>query len=50
MTKWNGRFAPYDKGREGNDPEKDFPIRDEVFDYEGKERKFEITYRDFGLG
>lgn len=40
--KWNGKCD--------NDPEKDFPIQDEVWDFEGKERKFEITYRDIGLG
>jgi len=46
----NGRFFPFDEERKENDPDRDFPIKEEVRDFAGKERKFEITYHDAGLG
>src|SRR6058998_2338059 len=48
--KWNGKYHPYGQEKNENDPEKDFPIQEMVHDFNGKERKFEITYRDVGLG
>ena len=48
--KLNGRFFPFEEDRNENNPEKDFPIEEKVRDFSGKERMFEITYRDVGLG
>jgi len=48
MTSGNGRFHPEEKYT--NDPDKDFPIRDKVHDFAGKEREFEITFHKTGLG
>lgn len=48
--KLNGRFFPFKEDREENNPERDFPIKEEVRDFTGKERTFEITYHNAGLG
>lgn len=48
--KLNGRFFPYEQDREENNPERDFPIKEKVRDFSGKEREFTITYHDVGLG
>lgn len=47
---WNGRFAPFEEERPENDPDTDFPIKEKVRDFSGKERSFEITYHNVGLG
>lgn len=49
-NEWNGRFAPYGGSDRENDPDLDFPMQESYTDCAGKEREFEIRYRDFGLG
>ncbi len=48
--KWNGRYSPFEPEKADNDPDRDFPIREKVQDFAGKQREFEITYHDVGLG
>jgi hypothetical protein len=48
--KWNGRYLPFEPEREENNPEHDFPMKEEFQDFAGKKRQFEITYHDVGLG
>lgn len=48
--KWNGRYLPFKEDRPANDPERDFPIHEGLRDFAGKQRHFEITYHDIGLG
>ena len=51
-SRWNGndRIHEWFESEAENDPEKDFPIKESVPDYTGKERKFEITKHEIGLG
>ncbi len=48
--KLNGKFFPFEEDRKENDPERDFPIKQSMRDFSGKEREFEIKYHDAGLG
>jgi len=48
--KFNGKYFPFEEGKEENNPEKDFPIEDVVHNFTGKERKFKITFHEIGLG
>ena len=50
LMKWNGRYLPFQPEREENDPDRDFPMKEEFQDFAGKKREFEFTYHDVGLG
>ena len=42
--KLNGRYLPFTPDREENDPDHDFPMKEEFQDFAGKTREFKIMY------
>lgn len=51
MTKrFNGRFLPPGNEEPSNDPDKDFPISETIYDHSGSPRRFTIEFRHVGLG
>lgn len=50
MVQFNGRWLPPQDPAEGDDPEKDFPIRDTYTDCAGQKRHFVISPFPVSLG
>lgn len=50
MSEHRGSGDDWPPGVPRNDPDLDFPIRDEVCDFSGRKRSFLITYYEVGLG
>lgn len=50
MVQFNGHWRPPQDSGEGDDPEKDFPIRDTYTDCAGRERNFVISQFPVSLG
>lgn len=50
MTNRNGRYIPLGYEERSNDPDKDFPITETIYDHSGSPRRFTIELRQLGLG